>query len=169
MGKTIILIALALVALFLQGCGNGTADQQTGQALLKLGTQGTVTAGSSIGSIDNIDVTIPAGVSVPADASGKVLPGAIYPSGQGSSGNYLPLIEARFVPSVSGGNGTLTLKLVNAAGFATGEFATITCSFTGNTPSAADFTINQSTFRAKDLASGADLNGLTANLTLTII
>lgn len=153
--------------LLLSACGSGTPEPTTRQAVLKLSTEGTLATGTKIGAIDNITITLPAGVTVPTDAAGKVLPGVVSPSGQTATGTVVPIIDSIFTPATTGSQATLTIKMVVAAGFDPGEFATVTCNITGSVPTATDFSINQATFRTKDL-NGADITGLTASFTMSI-
>ncbi|ABQ26025.1 hypothetical protein [Geotalea uraniireducens] len=153
--------------LLLSACGSGTPEPTTRHAVLKLSTQGTLATGK-IGAIDNITITLPSGVTVPTDATGKVLSGVISPSGQTATGTVVPIIDSIFTPATTGSQATLTIKMVVAAGFDPGEFATVTCNITGSVPSATDFSINQATFKTKDL-NGADITGLTASFTMSII
>lgn len=98
------------------------------------------TAGTTalIGGIDAV-VTLPPGVTVKADASGKVLDSVLSASGMalGSS------VAGHYTPPTAGRRGNVRIGIISA-GFGAGEFATIQCDIApGAAPAAADFIISE--------------------------
>jgi hypothetical protein len=168
MRNSLLIVALIFAPMFLiSGCGGGSAPAPAAtRAVLKLSTQGSLPTGTLIGTIENITITLPAGVTVPTDATGKVL--TVSASGQTASSLTTPLIESVYTPATVGSRATLLIRMVVANGFNVGEFATVTCDIGGNVPTAADFSIDQATFLAKDL-NAVNITGLSASFALSLI
>lgn len=151
-----------LATAVLSGCGGGDSavsptTQQGAQptaATLKLSTQGVLPTGASIGAVDVV-VNLPAGVTVKADGSGQVQAGAMEPSAVAVGSTAI----ATFTPTSGGSPAKTRVVLINAAGFGTGEFATVNCDIAaGSSPKAADFTLTG--FSAANV-DGTTLTGLT--------
>lgn len=180
MNKSIVrrLVFSALAVLALAACGGGgggggtppnngnTTTTQPTTAIVKLLTAGALVSNTQIGGID-VTLNLPAGVTVKATPDGAnatisvTNSGVVVASGVSSGANTSVLATY-----ASGTPGKVTLKLVNANGFGTGEFATITCDIAaGSNPTAADFSL--SGFSAVDL-NGAAITGLTSGFTAAI-
>lgn len=110
---------------------------------LTVSTTGTT---ALIGGIDTV-VTLPPGVTVKADASGKVPSSALTASGM-ALGSF---VAGHYTPPAAGRRGFIRIGIISAAGFAAGEFATIQCDIApGAAPAAADFIISElKTFDSK--------------------
>jgi hypothetical protein len=129
-------------------------------AVLRLSTQGPVTALSGVGVI----VNLPAGVTVATDTSGIVVPGVVAVSGVAVPST---LAQATFASATASANATVTIAVASSqsAGFGIGEFATVTCRLgSGPLPAAADFTL--SGFNPADLFYSR-VTGLTGSLQVT--
>ncbi len=120
------------------------------------------------GTIHGIDVTVelPAGVTVKAvpDATNPSVmvtdTGVVTASGTADASTN---IIATYTATPSG---KVAIHLANAAGFATGEFVTITCDIAvGSIPVASDFSVTG--FNAVD-GNGVAIAGLTAGYTAAI-
>jgi len=129
-------------------------------AVLKISTQGTLDAGTSLSGV-GITLNLPAGVTVKTDAGGAVDPGVVTVSGGAVPST---LVAPLFTPATTGTNATLTFAVASntAGGFNVGEFATVTCDIApGSFPTAADFTLSGLT--PGDLFLQA-VTGLTASM-----
>lgn len=134
------LMTLAGVALSLAGCGGGggstgatTPPAQPTVAVVKLATTGTLPTGVTIGGIQ-ADVTFPTtGVTI---ATSDVAAAGAAASGVGTSNTTFQFPNLS-VP------GTVSIGLLNANGFQTGEFATLTFHLTAGAalPTASNFAI----------------------------
>src|SRR5512147_2222614 len=163
-----LLTAILIAAALLSGCsrsgGSGAATSpplaagavnETG-GLLKLGAVGAAT--TLIGGID-LRVNLPAGVTIDADpATGEAAGGAVALSGAAADNG---LIAAKYAPASGTTPATLYIILINAAGFHTGEFATVRFNLAEGTslPAVGAFVITN--FSAKGPDSSA-LSGIIA-------
>jgi hypothetical protein len=110
-------------------------------AILKISTQGTLAAGSSLSGV-GITVNLPAGVTVKTVAGGAVDAGVVTVSGIAVPST---LVAPLYTPATATANATLTFAVASntAGGFTTGEFATVTCDINANSfPAATDFTLS---------------------------
>lgn len=162
----LVFCGLLFLMLCLAGCGGGggsssslPAGQLTGQSntmTVKLST--SAPAGQNVVlSGMGITLTLPAGVTVNTDASGGVASGVIKVAGGAAPGTAIAVYHA------AAGSTPATLELVvassAAAGFGTGEFATVTFDLaSGASPKAAEFGL--SNFKPYDLG-GSIVSGLT--------
>ncbi len=169
MNKTTLtgLLVLILSLFVISGCGGGgdgddppTPVQPT-TAVVTLMSQGA-------GTINGIDVTLelPAGVTVKAtpDATNPSVmvtdTGVVTASGTADASTN---IIATYTATPSG---VVAIHVTNAAGFAPGEFATVTCDIAvGSLPVATDFSVTD--FTAFD-GNGVEIDGMTANHTADI-
>ncbi len=168
MNKTTLtgLLVLILSLFVISGCGGSGGDDtptpmQPTTAVVKLMSQGA-------GTINGIDVNLelPAGVTVKAtpDATNPSVmvtdAGVVTASGAAAANtNTIATYEA--TPS-----GVVAIHLVNAAGFAPGEFVTIVCDIAvGSFPVATDFNVTD--FTAVD-GNGVEISGMTADHTADI-
>lgn len=156
-------LSLALAAcLGLLACGGGSASSgpvagaPATTLTLRPSLQGVLPPATTVGSLV-LTLTLPPGATVLAGADGQVLASALAPAGVAAGG----LAVGAYTPAGAQGRGFLRIALIKAEGFSTGEFATITCQFTGPAPAPADFGIVG--LAATDVAS-APLTGLTATL-----
>ena len=161
-----LLVMAGLAACGGGGGGGGTPPPQLINAIVTLSTAGTLASGTKIGSID-ITINLPDGVSIKAtpDSNNPSIlitdSGAVAASGAASGSNALSL--STYTAATSSAPGKLIVKLINADGFATGEFAVINCDIaSGKSPATADFSV--AGFDARDL-NGAAITGLTAGFT----
>jgi len=129
--------------------------------VLVLSIGGTPPSGTMIGGID-ATVNLPAGVSVQADpATGMVTSPVLMPSGQWEVGS---IALAEYEPAAGAIPGTVRVGLINAAGFAAGEFARLTCEVVeGSSPNASSFPIGG--LVVTDL-SGVSMPEITAGVAL---
>jgi hypothetical protein len=176
--KNLILMTAALIGLAACGGGgggsvSGVTQPGTGTALVSLGTTGSVPAGGAIGGID-VTLSLPTGVTVPADPS-PLNPAVLVPSagvvtlkGGAAATASQTLLSSTYQPAASGNPGTVTVRLVSAAGFAPGDvFATVNCNLGGSTPVPADFSVkpNLAPSGVVDL-NGAVLGSVSVNLSV---
>lgn len=173
--KTLLKLVILIGSLTMFGCGGGgggtatdkgggTAVQPT-TAVLKLSSQGTLPTGTSIAGI-GITINLPAGVTVKTDSTGKVASEAVVASG--TTAGKASFAPPNYVPAAGTTPAKLSFVLASteAAGFGTGEFATVTCDVaTGTTPAATDVTLSD--FKPIDL-KGVDIPGLSAVHTLEL-
>jgi hypothetical protein len=153
-------LVFIVTALCMAGCGSGgggtTAAAPT-QAIITLSTQGT----PSLTPLNSAQVilTLPAGVTVAADQNGNTSNGVVKASGTATGAE---IVSGNYTPATSTTQGTVKVFVVKSAGFSAGEFATVTCNFTGATPSATSF-------NATDLTAyngTVDANGTPVSATL---
>lgn len=151
---------LLLGVLSLTACGGGggnAAAPQTPTATLRLST--SVPQGTSLAGI-GVTVTLPAGVTIRTDAGGAVASGVVAVIGVAAPGTVISV----YTPASGGNPATLAIALVStvAAGFGTGEFATVTCNLAnGVSPLATDFVLTN--FNPFDL-SGNPVIGPSASI-----
>lgn len=154
-----ILIILAM----LSGCGNkSNADknpsQQTPVAVVKLITQGA-RSNSTIAAVQ-VTLRLPTGVSVkdtqnpPQTDSGVVMASGSAAGAELIMGTYLA------------SSNTVTVYIPTSAGFAVGEFATVTCDLSSGLTTTV-FNDSVSNLSVWD-TSGAPISGLTASFTVSI-
>jgi hypothetical protein len=139
--------------------GGGTIIPPSRNANLKLATSGTPSAPlAGIG----ITVTLPDGVAPALNGDGSVAAEAAAVTGVAAPGTVLAPV---YVSASGAAKGTLRLAMASsiAAGFGTGEFATVTLVVAaGSNPALSDFTI--SGVNPIDV-SGNAATGLTATVT----
>jgi hypothetical protein len=163
--KLILFYGLMCGLLAITACGGGggsvSAPQPT-TVTFRLSTSGTLPHGTSLAGIA-IVVILPAGVTVETNADGSVSGVVARVTGVAAPGTVLTPL---YTPASSAAPGKLAIALAsnNAAGFATGEFAMITCNISsGISPNVADFVLTD--FKPFDL-NGTTVNGLTASATM---
>ena len=137
---------LAVLSVF--GCGGGGGGTppppQPTIAVIKISADGTLPQDTAIGGV-NITLNLPSGVTVKASPSVNpdVLitdPGVVVPSGAAVNASAP---ENRYDAATK----QVTISVVQADGFLTGEFVTVTCDIAvGSFPKAADFSLG--TFQA---------------------
>jgi hypothetical protein len=147
------------------GGGGGGTDQQPTKAVVKILTSGTLPSGTHIGGID-ATLNLPAGVSVkavPDTLNPNVLQtdsGVIAVSGVASGSN------AAVIGTYTATQNAVSIHVVNAVGFGTGEFVTVTCNLaSGATVTAGSITAPA--LSAVDL-NGAPITGLTAGVSVEL-
>jgi hypothetical protein len=148
----------ALLALL--GCGGGSGGGGAAQgagATLRPSLQGTLASGAQVGSLD-LTLTLPAGVTVKADANGQALDGVVAPAGSAAGA----LAAAAYTPADATHPARLRIMVIKAAGFGTGEFASIKCDLAG-VPAPAAGAIGLSGLAVTDLDS-VPIGGLTAGV-----
>jgi hypothetical protein len=139
--KVLIPILTAALALG-TGCGGGASASAPAAAVagpstyaMKASLQGLLAPGASIGSID-LTLTLPPGVTVPADGNGQALDGVVTPSGAGAGS----LAVARFTPADASQRARIRILLINAKGIPPGECVTVQCDVAaGSTPALSEF------------------------------
>lgn len=161
---TVLLSACAfLVFASCGGGGDAPAPAPSNTAILTLSSSGTLPANTQIGGID-LTITLPSGSAVKAKSVSKgvlaTYSGGIVASGVAAGANTIVLASS---PAES----QLSVKLANAIGFGTGEFAQVTCDLVvGSSVTEADFT-NPTSFVVVDL-NGIPIPGLTGSLTAVV-
>jgi hypothetical protein len=167
MNKTLASIALLLATMPLFACGGGGGGNDTPattvrtKAVVKLFTQGTLTAGTNIGGIDVV-LNLPTGVSVKTVAqTHETDPVAVVASGIAQNS----FLVGNYSAPTATAPANVHLVLVNGTGFGTGEFATVNCDIAaGNNPAQTDFSLsNLSIIDASNNPTA--ISGLTAGLT----
>lgn len=170
--KLVILIG-SFAMLF--GCGGGGGDSSSDKgggavvqpttAVLKLSAEGTLPAGTSIAGI-GITITLPSGVTVKTDSDGKVASEVVVASG--TTAGKATFTPPNYTAATATAPATLSFVLASteAAGFGTGEFATVTCDVaSGASPKATDVTLGD--FKPIDL-KGVPIQGLSAAHTMEL-
>jgi hypothetical protein len=147
------LIICFVILGFPPGCGSGGGGNGSGaptNAIIHLSTQGTPSSQPLYGV--QVTLSLPAGVTVAANASGTTNDGVVTASGAAAGASTV--ITGHYASSV----GTVQIDVAKATGFGTGQFATVACTVTkGYSPKAADF--GTSNFKAVD-ENGAEITGL---------
>jgi hypothetical protein len=142
--------------------GGTTSTQQYSTAVLKISSQGTLNLANSIVGIDTT-ISIPVGVSLKTDLSGKVDTSIVTASGVAVNNSF---VDTNYSPPSASSPGTLRIIFLNTTGISTGEFVTITADIaTGAFPQVADFSI--SAFRAAD-GMGVVLSSITGLLSTVL-
>ncbi len=120
-----------------------------------ISTSGTLPAGTKIGGIQ-VTVNLPAGVTAKASlysAGSSTMvtdTGVIMASGT-AAGSYTSGV---YLAGATASTYKVSMGVVNANGFSTGEFAQVSCDIAaGSSPTAADFSLSSPTV--------VDLNGAT--------
>lgn len=154
--RMLFLLTVIFVSVAACGGGEGGGSASPTKAIVKVGTEGTVT--SQINGIEVI-VSLPAGVTVKATANPpQTDSNVVTGTGKASSpdlelGTYLPE------------SGTVTVYVFNTTGIAVGEFATVNCDIAaGVSPHTADFGV--SSLKASDL-DGNIISGLSPTITVS--
>jgi hypothetical protein len=126
------------------------------KARLKLASSGTTT---TIGAID-MTFALPAGVTVTSTANPpETDPGVAFPSGQG--------IGSLMASTYTAASGTVRVAIMNASGFAAGEFATVMCDLAGGVrPVSSDFTVKSATVTG--LYSLSSITGASTTMSVTL-
>ncbi len=140
--KIAAFIIFVVTALCMAGCGSGggggtTASATPTQAVITLSTQGTPSPQPITSA--QVTLTLPAGVTVAADQNGNTSNGVVQASG---SATGAVMAQGIYTPATSTAPGTVQVFIVKSGGFSAGEFATVTCNFTGATPSATSFSLS---------------------------
>jgi hypothetical protein len=131
------------------------------KAILKLSALG---AGAILINGVEITMTLPAGVTLAADASGIPNTGAVAVSGGVPSGASM---TAKYIPAAGTTPGKVTLSIASTTGFWTGEFVTITADIaSGTVPVAPQFILSD--FTAFD-NFGAAVSGINATVGLELL
>jgi hypothetical protein len=144
------LLGLLVLTGLLFACGDGGGGEDTKIFIMKVKTVAVSnpTYTGLIGSINDLQVTLPAGVTV-------------YPATTGvtASGN-----AAGGTVAVNTTGQTTKISLAKAAGFAVGEFLTVSCGYSGATPpTLASITVAQGAeFKIADLQG----NPVTSSFTI---
>lgn len=160
---TVMLIASTVVSCGGGGGGETAAEKQPVKAVVKLETSGTLATGSFIGGID-VTLNLPATASVNASADSANVnvfvtdPDVVAASGVSTGAN------ATVMGTYTASPKAVSVKILNPAGFGTGEFVTVNCNLAaGATVAASDFSTG--TLSVFDL-NGANITGLTAGMTV---
>jgi hypothetical protein len=129
------------------------------KAILKVSLQGSVPAGTSVGTVD-FTVNLPAGITAKADAAtGETQTGVVV-----ASGNALgSTIVAKYTPATASQAGSIRGGLINTTGFAPGEFVTLNLDIGGAVPGVSNF--STSGLIVTDV-NGVTVSGLSAALAL---
>jgi hypothetical protein len=165
--SSIVLLVLATIPLFACGGGGGgysapatvPANTLPTRAVVKLFTQGTLTAGTKIGAIDVI-VNLPTGVSVKSTGTTpETDPGVVIASGVAQNS----LVVGNYSAPTATTPANVRLALINVVGFGIGEFATVNCDIAaGSNPVQAGFTLSN---LAISDTTGTAISGPTSVLT----
>ncbi len=171
-GLLMFIIALFTVA----GCkssGNDVTYQQPTTATLKIVSQGTLTTGQQIGSVE-VTVNLPSGVTVqatpdPVNHDVLVINSGVVTASGVAAGTNTSTNESIYTAATTTMPGKVTVHLVNPDGFGTGEFVTVNCDIvTGFFPTAADFNVPLTEFKVWDIPNADVITGLTATFTADI-
>ena len=156
--KSCIITLLAVMALILSGCGGGskTGDSKT-RAVLKISTSGVPSL--PMASVD-VEVFFPFGVGPTLNTDGSVANTVVQVSGVAAPGTVdTPILTA----ARTGGDGSLRIKVTTsqAAGFGTGEFATVFLNISpSSTVNTNDFGFSTVGFSPTSV-TGTPVSGLT--------
>jgi hypothetical protein len=130
-------------------------------ATMKLSTQGTAAAGSIKGL--EVTVTLPAGVTLKADAGGIPNTGVVALSGVVPVGASM---AAKYTPAIGATSGTVKISIASSTGFGVGEFVTITGDLASRTvPVSSPFALSD--FTAFD-GNGTALGGVSSTMGLVL-
>jgi hypothetical protein len=130
-------------------------------AVIKISTQGTLAT-----ALSGVEITLdlPAGATIATNSDGSVASGAVVASGVAQNNSSV-------VPTYTAASGSSGAKLdiivtsLSAAGFGTGEFATVTVNIgSGYNPQATDFSLTN--LKPYDISKISLVTGLTANLSV---
>lgn len=152
---------LTAVARFATGTGNrtGITDIST-TALFAIGGQTRSLALSVAGTTSSIaaiemEIVLPPGSTVKADADGKVDTSVLQPLGAPGT----MIIAGHYSPPTSYGRGSVRIAIVSASGFAAGEFLTLQYQTTHDVvPTGADFVMSVLSAYDAQLASLGNLS-----------
>lgn len=129
--KMIIAGTMACLAI-LSGCGGGGSGTHPINLTL---TAANVPAGVQLGALKTT-ISLPAGISIPADSAGQVNSGAIVMAGTAATGT------SQLLGNYQDASRKLVISLVNTAGFGNGDFLVVKFEVNNDTTvSAADFSI----------------------------
>lgn len=159
---TLFLLIFGSLSL-LSACGGGGGGGTPPPAAVTKALVKLISSGS--GTIYGIDVTVslPAGVTVPSANPPAVDSGIIVPSGAAANNT---IATAVYTPATSTAAAKVRVLIVNANGFATGEFCSLNGDIAaGHSPTAADFAVES--FAASD-ADGNVIAGITPGITADI-
>ena len=158
------LIWLALVAALFAGCGGGGAGggsvqpgSTPGAVRVDISTQAA--SGATVLYAVEFTLLLPAGVTLPADASsGELTAGVLHAADSAS------LAGGRFLPATTDSRASVKVNIVDPVGFAVGNLATLNCTVSpGASVNTAQFSLEG--FSARD-ANGAVIPGITTRFTL---
>lgn len=153
-------IILAIIALFISGCGGGggssTPPPTTKQATIVFTSQST-NLSDTLGGFD-LSVTLPVGSSITTDASGAPLTSDIYLSGQFAGSTITP-VGITYDATTR----TLSIHYPSANSYSLGEFLTVICNVPLTyTPNTTDLSYTTIFYEA---LTGSVLNTVTATAT----
>lgn len=134
------------------------APTKISAAELTLSTEGELSPGGSIGSID-VSFAVPAGMIVKAEKTSEISAGSVVASGAAKGA----IIIGKYTPAEGDAPGIVRSAIIKIDGFKIGEFATVKLDLTGSLPQAADFKITN--LAVTDL-SGNKLEGITCRIGL---
>jgi hypothetical protein len=154
---------------FLPACGGGGGGAAPASApttaIVNILTSGTLASGALIGGID-VTLNLPAGVSVKATPDGANPDVLVTDSGVVAVSGVAAGTNTTAIGTYTASPNSVAIHVVNADGFGTGEFVTITCDIAaGTSPAPSDFTVSAAA--VKDL-NGAAVSGMTAALNVTL-
>ena len=134
--SSIITLFFLSALITLAGCGGGggsTPAPAGTTATVKLSTQGTLAQGTKLAGIDVV-ITLPAGMTVSADANNVVAAGVVTVSGVALQTGLTVLGPQIYTPATATTAGKLEFTIA-AGNFGVGEFATVNFNLaTGSSP-----------------------------------
>lgn len=139
--KNINFILLTISILFLSACGGGGGPGQSAGSVIN---GAIVLQGSAATTVKGIELTIsiPAGVSLRADAMGELLSGVITLAAGVPSGTQV----GKYLPAANGVLATVTLAYATAGNLTAGDILLVNADLSASAtiPTAAGFTIIKS-------------------------
>ncbi|GAM09363.1 hypothetical protein OR1_01640 [Geobacter sp. OR-1] len=134
--KCAMLAVLAGCLALMTGCGGGGSNNSSSTQTFKLYlAAANVPTGVQLGTIKT-SITLPAGVSIPADNTGLVDASSIVATGTTVSGT------SQVLGNYQASARTLVIGLVNTTGFGNGDYLVVTFDVNnGTTVTAADFSV----------------------------
>jgi hypothetical protein len=157
----LIIILFSLITL-ISACGGGggggtpPATAPT-TAKLILAASGGLPEETRVGGIE-ITVILPTGVTVAATPDSESPDKLVVDAGSLSAAPGAPgsLINGTYTPATETDPGTVSIFIASSSGFATGEFAVLTCGLNGTNPAASAFTLEEGSFTAYGIESGTN-------------
>ena len=151
--------------LMITACGGGGAAAPT-KAIITISASGPLANGTLIGGIDSA-LNLPAGVSVKATADAANPAALVTDAGVLAASGVAAGTNTTVLGTYTPAPPAVTIKVINPAGFGTGEFVTVNCDIAaGSMVKAFDFSATALT--AVDL-NGAAITGLNAGLTVELL
>ena len=132
--------------------------------VLKLSSQGTIPEGKAVSGVD-VTIELPDGVTAKTAADGSVDATVVVGSGLMAG---VAQVFGSYIPAAGGEKAKLRFMILNVAGVAVGEYATINLMLSGIIPVVTDFNVVSFIFAGYDFNTSSNINFVTLTPKLSL-